>query len=175
MVDLIFINLYGTILPENRELILRKGFLEFLDRYRSIPVVISTYAPKEVAIPDLIKVGLLGKVGHIYTRENMNFIRVYNKTRNDLKDGCPQPDIRTWARHDFHTNEEKAIVISNNRLDMIAADWYNAKAIEVPIFKDGNDNFSFDNVSVGTWYNDIRYFMHRLREKPMRISLKNKS
>jgi len=174
MVNLIFINLYGTILPENRELVIRKGFLEFLERYKSIHIAISTYAPKYIAINDLKEVGLIDKFDNIYTREDMKFIRVYNKTRNDLKDGYPQPDFRTWARHDSHINEDKAIVISDNHLDMMAAEWENVKAIEIPVFKNGNDNFSFDNISVGSWSDDVRYFIHRLREKPMRISLKTK-
>lgn len=172
MIDLIFINLYGTILPENRELILRKGFLEFLERYKSIHIAISTYAPKDIAIHDLKGVGLIDKFKNVYAQEDMHLIRVYNKARNDLKDGIPQPDLRTWARSDFHTNEENAIVISDNLLDMMAADWYNVKAIEIPVFKNDHDNFSFDNISVGSWYNDVKYFIHRLREKPMRISLK---
>lgn len=172
MVDLIFINLYGTILPENRELVIRKGFLEFLDRYKSIHIAVSTYAPKDIATYDLKEVGLIDKFDNVYTREDMKFIRVYNKKRNDLKDGYPQPDLRTWARHDFHTNEEKAIVISDNHLDMIAADWHNVEAIEIPVFKNNHDNFSFKNISVGSWHNDLKYFIHRVRGKPMRISVK---
>ena len=172
MADLIFINLYGTILPENRELVIRKGFLEFLERYKSINIAISTYAHKDIAIYDLKEVGLIDRFDNIYTLEDMKFIRIYNNERNDLKDGYLQPDLRTWARHDFHTNEEKAIVISDNRLDMMAVEWENVKAIEIPVFKNNHDNFSFKNISVGSWHNDLKYFIHRVRGKPMRISVK---
>lgn len=39
------------------------------------------------------------------------------------------------------------------------------KLTEIPVFKDEYDTFSFDDVSVGSWYYDIRYFIHRLKEK----------
>lgn len=175
MIDLMFINLYGTILPENREPILRDGFLEFLDRYKSIRVAICTYVSEEIAVQDLILVGLINKVEQIYTLENMNRVRVYNKERNDIKNGYLQPNLRTWARGDFHTSEDNSIIISNNALDIIAADWYNVKLVEIPVFKDEHDTFSFDDVSVGSWYYDIRYFIHRLKGKQMKISLKAKN
>lgn len=176
MVELIYINLYGTILPENREdLILRNGFLKFLDRYKKVHIAISTYAPRDIAMSDLKEVGLIDKVEKVYTREDMRFVRVYNKQRNDLKDGYPQPGLKVWTRYDFRTDEDNAIIISDNLLDMVAAEWYNVRAIEVPVFKNKFDTFSFDDISIGSWYDDARYFMHRLKRKPMRISLKMKT
>lgn len=176
MTKLIFINLYGTILPVEREadskIALRHGFLEFLKRYKSMRFAILTYESKEVAVPDIIRFGLLEKVEQIYTLENMNRVRMGNKNRVGFKNGYPQPDLRTWARGDFRTNEDQSIVISDNPLDVIATDWYGVKLIEVPLFKNGHDTFSFDNVSVGSWYNDARYFIHSLKGKQMRISLK---
>lgn len=172
MINLIIVNLYGTILPENRELMLRKGFLDFLGRHKSRHIAISTYAPKNVAISDLKAIGLADIVEKVYTQEDMGYVRVYNKERNDLKDGYLQPMLRAWTRVDFHTNEDKAICISNNLLDMMSADWYNIKAIDVPTFNDKNDLFSFDDVLVDSWRSGVRYFAQRLQKKPQRVTLK---
>jgi phosphoglycolate phosphatase-like HAD superfamily hydrolase len=175
MTNLIFINLYGTILPVEGEIVLRDGFLEFLKRYKSMRFAILTYKPKDVAIPDLIRVGLLDKVEQIYTLENMRRVRMGNRDRSGYKDGYPQPDLRGWARADFRMNEDRAVVISDNPLDIIATDWYGVKLLEIPVFKNKYDTFSFDDVSVGSWYYDIRYFVHKLKGKQMKISLKTKT
>lgn len=176
MTELIFINLYGTIFPVEGKIVLRNGFLEFMKRYKSMRFAILTYVPKDVAIPDLIRVELLDKVEQIYTLENMNRVRFGNKEkdRKGFKDGYPQPDLRTWARGDFHMREDRSIIISDNPLDVIAADWFGVKLVEIPVFKNERDTFSFDDVSVGSWYYDIRYFIHRLKGKQMKISLKEK-
>lgn len=124
MTNLMFINLYGTILPIDGGIVLRNGFMEFLNRYKSLHVAICAYVPRDVAIHDLIKVGLLDKADKIYTLEDMGRVRIYNKERNDLMDYYPQPNIRAFARADFHINEDKAVVISSNSFDMVATDWY---------------------------------------------------
>lgn len=172
MIDLMFINLYGTILPENGDHILRKGFLGFLNRHKSIRFAILAYKPRDVTIQDLKRVELIVKAENIYTLEDMHRVRFGNKDRSGFKDGYPQPDLRTWIRGDFHTSEDRSIIISNNPFDEIAADWHSVKLIEVPVFKDIHDTFSFDDISLGSWYYDIRFFVHRLKGKQMKISLK---
>lgn len=167
-----FINLYGTILPANGEPVLRKGFLEFLDRYKSIHLAILAYKPRNIVIQDLIRVDLIDKAEIVYTLENMKRVRSGKRDTSSFKDGYPQPDLRTWIRGYFHTGEGSSIIISSNPLDEIAADWHEVRLICVPIFKDMNDIFSFDDVTLGSWSYDIRYFIHRLKGKQMKISLK---
>jgi len=162
MVDLIIVNLYGGIIPVEGEPILREGFDSFLDRYKSKNIVVTAYKPEEIVDSDVKSLGLADKVDRIYTIENMPYFQL---------EEINLPDIRSWARVDFKSHETKAMCVSCDPRDLEGASWNQAQAIQIPVFKNKDDDFSFDAVSVGSLVTKTRYFFQRLNGKPQRIIL----
>ena len=178
MTELIIINPYGTILPDNNEKItVRNGFHNFLERYKDKKIVLSTYESKEKVESDLKEVGLDKSFDKIYSKKNMAAVAATIDDLEKMYKGedayhILQPALKAWSRADFGTPLEEALVISNHHWDVEAARFENGKLIEIPEFTGENDNFSFDSIKIDSlWYN-FNFFLQKMNGKPRKIVLK---
>jgi|TARA_B100001971_G_C18258986_1_gene584864 hypothetical protein len=162
MADLIIVNLYGGILPENGDHIIRDGFYNFLDRYASSQMAISSYEHRDRVESDLSDVKLIDRIARVYALEDMKYFPA---------EDIHLPNILTWARRHFNTHETRTVYISNDPRDMEGARWDRAKAIQIPTFKSEEDDFSFDKIKVDSLGAELIDFYQRLRGKPQRIVL----
>jgi hypothetical protein len=186
MIDLIILNLYGTIVPVEGKLVLRKGFESFLERYKDRKIVISARKLTEYAQSDLRSLGLLDRV-KLYGLEDMlnivtrDFIPPeYDTVQKEAEyagkvvTGEIRPKYymsEPWLRNIVRENKsskENSVIISDHLFDVDAAEFENFKIIHTPSFIDENDTFSFDKISInslkyrGLWF--FQSFLARSHE-----------
>ncbi|MBI4095481.1 MAG: hypothetical protein HY438_01320 [DPANN group archaeon] len=148
MVDIIFVNLHGTVLPVSGELVVRRGFSGFVERHGAKRIVLTSHLPEEKACEDVKVAGLVDKFYKLITVESYP----YHPQNN-----ANMPDYRMWAM-DFKTWPARTVVVTSLREDLEQAIWYAVPAIAVPAFTTPKDSFSFDRVYANSIATKLKFF-----------------
>lgn len=139
MIELVYLNLYGTILPENGELILRNGTEYFIDKHKNKKLVISAYAVRDKVELDLKETELINKIDKIFTVEDMKYLPQTKRYNSAPK---------VWSKM-LGIPPRKSVFVSSVFEDFEACLWDGIKLLKVPRFKSKEkDNFSFRKVKL---------------------------
>jgi len=136
MVDLIIVDLYGTIVKTDGRLPIRDGFEEFSQFYREqgVKIVLFTDGPEESTIRLLDRFSLWDEFDEVYTEEDLtlvdygDFFTGISYTLKNLQKPCNK----------FSTDPTNALFIGDNNYgrDQRSADHYEIRFIKVPQYRD---------------------------------------
>ena len=136
MVDLIIVDLYGTIVKPDSSLPVRNGFDEFVQYYRQqgAKIVISTDGPEETVIRTLYEFDLWDKVDEVYDERDLkraehgDFFTGGSYIVKNLEKPCRK----------FSVDPSRAVFVGDNFYgrDQNAADHYGIRFIKVPQYRD---------------------------------------
>lgn len=129
MLELIILDLFGTIVPIERSGKVRSGLLEFLDFYKGIPVAVFSDMPRQGVKRILKEFRLAGRVQGVYGEEDMVSVGSLQDSRlvKDLESVCT----------DFGVGKANAVFIGDNFVgrDARSAEAFGVRLIKVPQYR----------------------------------------
>lgn len=150
MVDLIILDMYGTIVGRGNNATPRNGFEEFMDRYQDKKIVLATDDDlRNIVDRNLTHLGIIDKLDGVYTDQDMIEITGYPGKRKDLKQVC----------ENFGVVPASAVFISDGDKDLKDAQRDGVRFIHLPYYEQGDEPFSFAMINLSNklpLYLDLR-------------------
>ena len=134
MIDLVILDMYGTVVGRGNNATPRNGFPQFMDRYQNKNIVLATDDDlRHIVDRNLRDLGIIDKLDKVYTYQDMVEIKGYHGKRKDLKRICA----------DFRVSPNRAVFISDGEKDLEDAQRDKAKFVHVPYYEQLDEPFSF--------------------------------
>ena len=151
MIDLIILDLYGTIaIASEYDNHPRNGLYGFLKRNSDKRIVLATDDPLEEAVTAILEEQkIVGQFERIYTGKHLINIRNYKDKRKNLQGICS----------DLSISPDRSVFISDGNKDRLDAKRDGVKFIHVPKYIQTNEPFSFTMIDLSKnlpWYSDLR-------------------
>ncbi len=148
MIDLVILDMYGTIVGRGNNATPRNGFTEFINRYGDRKIVLATDDDlKDIVNKNLTALGIMDKLNGVYTQEDMLDIPGLGKRKN-----------LTRICRDFVVAPARAVFISDGDRDLQDAQRAEVKFVHVPYYEQKDEPFSFAIIDLSNplAYTDLR-------------------
>ena len=139
MIELVILDMYGTIVGMGDNATPRNGFAEFMDRCQDKKVVLATdEQSRDHTDSNLTKLGIIERLDGVYTYQNMVDPPGSRGKVKDLGQICA----------DYGVDPANAVFIGDGNSDLRCAEIYGVKFIHVPRYKKEDEPFSFDIIDL---------------------------
>ncbi|MBI4451197.1 HAD family hydrolase [Candidatus Woesearchaeota archaeon] len=139
MIELIILDMYGTIVGRGNSTIPRRGFSEFMERNQGKRMVVATDDDdSNIVTTNLLSLGILDRLDMIYAGDNMVAVNGYGGKRKDLKRICA----------DFRILPKNAAFISDGEKDREDARRDKVHFVHVPYYERHDERFSFSIIDL---------------------------
>lgn len=139
MIDLVILDMYGTIVGRGNNTTPRNGFPEFMDKYQDKNIVLATDDDlRHIVNRNLKELGIIDRLNKVYTYQDMVEIKGYGGKRKDLKRIC----------EDFRVAPNRVVFISDGEKDLEIAQSGRVKFIHVPYYEQKEEPFSFAMINL---------------------------
>ena len=139
MIDLIILDLYGTLVGRGDNSHPRRGFADFMNRYQDKNIVLATDdSSKKDVNRHLRSLSIIDLLDGVYTGNDMTIIAGYEDKRKNLKKIC----------RDFKVNPNHAVFISDGKRDLEDAKRDKVRFIHVPYYEVEDEIFSFAMINL---------------------------
>jgi len=152
MIDLVILDMYGTIVGRGNNTTPGNGFTEFMNRCQDKKIVLATDDDlRNIVDRNLTDLGIIDKLDGVYTYQDMITLQSYRyrEKRKDLKRVCG----------DFGVDTANAVFISDGDKDLEDAQREGIRFVHVPYYEQQDEPFSFTMIDLSKQlpgYTDLR-------------------